>query len=60
MEILTEEERTKLEDQGWVVECESPLEIKHEESNSYATNVAAEMLIQLLLDEGEDEPGEES
>lgn len=55
MGILTEEERSRLEDQGWTLVCESPLEIRHEESDSFASNVAAEMLIQMLLEEDEEE-----
>jgi len=57
MSILSEEERAKLEEQGWTVTSESPLEIRHEESDSFASNVAAEMLIQQLLDEDEDDEG---
>jgi hypothetical protein len=37
-----------LEAAGWVVECESPLEIRHSESNSFATNRAAEDVLQRL------------
>ena len=51
MGILSEEDKLKLEEQGWVVVCESPLEIKHEESNSFASNIAAEMLMDVLLEE---------
>jgi len=59
MDILTEEERAKLEEQGWIITSESPLEIRHEESDSFASNVAAEMLIQVLLEEDEEEDSEE-
>lgn len=59
MGILTEEEKIKLECQGWRIMNESPLEICHEESDSFASNVAAEMLIQLLLEEDEEDSEEE-
>lgn len=35
----------KFEKYGWIVECESPLEIYHEETNSKATGVAAQIII---------------
>jgi len=59
MDILTEEERAKLEEQGWEVRSECPLEIRHEESDSFASNIAAEMLIQMLLADEEEEDSEE-
>jgi hypothetical protein len=59
MDILSDIERAKLEEQGWEIVCESPLEIRHEESNSIASNIAAEMLIQLLLEEDEEDFSDE-
>ncbi len=40
-----------LEDDGWIIECEFPLEIRHTESNSFATGIAAELVIDSLLNE---------
>lgn len=37
-----------LEKHGWTVECESPLEIRHEETGSFATLLAAEMVIEAI------------
>jgi hypothetical protein len=37
-----------LEHFGWALDSEIPLEIIHEESNSVATNIAAEMIIDEL------------
>jgi hypothetical protein len=40
---------------GWVIECESPFEIRHEESNSFATNQAAYAVIFSLRDDENDD-----
>ena len=37
-----------LEGNGWVVECESPFEIRHEESGSFATGQAAQIVAEQL------------
>ena len=53
-------ERDKiLEKLGWVVECESPYEIRHEESNSFATGWAAEIVIDDLIENWKDYVDEE-
>ena len=41
------ETKQKLEEAGWAVECESPLEIRHEDG-SFASLNAAEMVIDYL------------
>ena len=46
---MTDEEREALRDDGWELECESPLEIRHVESGSFATGYAAEIVIEYLL-----------
>ena len=51
MANLSELELTKLEDQGWRIVSQNPLEIEHEESGSYATNMAADILLEVLLEE---------
>ena len=33
---------------GWILECESPLEIRHAETGSFATGMAAQMVIDAL------------
>ena len=40
-----------LERNGWTVECEHPFEIRHEESGSFATMKAADMVLGLLIAE---------
>jgi len=35
----------QLEEHGWIIECESPLEIRHMETGSFATNIAADIII---------------
>jgi len=44
---------TLLEANGWTMECESPLEIRHDESGSFATNLAAKAVLAELLEEAE-------
>ena len=34
-----------LEQNGWIVECESPFNIRHVESGSYASDIAADMVL---------------
>lgn len=43
-----------LEANGWVVECESPLEIRHAESESFASGLAANMVVDALNEVQED------
>ena len=45
---MNEEDIKILESDGWVVECESPFEIRHEETNSFASGYAAEIILQAL------------
>lgn len=33
---------------GWTLECESPLEIRHESSNSFASGYAAALIVDML------------
>lgn len=37
-----------LEENGWIIECESPFEIRHKESGSFASNQAAYMILNEL------------
>lgn len=41
----------ELEEDGWTIECESPLEIRHKDG-SFATQGAANILVQYYLDGG--------
>ena len=34
-----------IEREGWIVECESPLELRHNESGSFASGVAADIVL---------------
>jgi len=45
---MTEKEKELLEENGWCVECEMPFEIRHEESNSFATGWAADIVLESL------------
>jgi hypothetical protein len=47
---ITKEIEKILENEGWIVECESPLEISHEESNSISTGMAAELVIESIIE----------
>ena len=38
----------RLNEAGWVVECESPLEIRHFESDSFATGIAAQFIVEAI------------
>lgn len=49
------EDRHLLEQHGWVLECESPFEIRHTDG-SFATGYAAELILQLLKAEPETRP----
>lgn len=44
-----------LEKNGWEVECESPFEIRHSDSESFATNDAAMLILNSLKTEGDKE-----
>jgi len=47
------EKKEILEDNGWIIECESPFEIRHEDG-SFATGQAANIVLYFLKPE-EDE-----
>lgn len=51
---MKEEIIKKLEEEGWIVECESPLEIRHDDSESFASGWAAEIVIDELTTESPD------
>tara|TARA_R110001606_G_scaffold379561_1_gene539665 strand:+ start:962 stop:1135 length:174 start_codon:yes stop_codon:yes gene_type:complete len=57
MQAITKERlielREILEDNGWIIECESPFEIRHEDG-SFATGQAANIVLYFLKPE-EDE-----
>lgn len=43
-----------LEQNGWIIECESPFEILHEETGSVATGIAADIILDYYKTEQED------
>jgi len=45
-----------LEENGWVVECESPFEIRNDETESFATNEAAYAILESLRPEEKVDP----
>ena len=47
--------RKFLEEYGWTVECELPLEIRHEESGSFASGLAAKIVLDYLMEEENNE-----
>lgn len=48
---MNQEDIEFLEQNGWIVECESPLEIREEESGSFATGYAAKCVLESLRNE---------
>jgi len=48
-------DKSLLEVNGWTVLCESPLEIRHEETGSDATGIAVRYVIDGLKEEAERE-----
>lgn len=50
---MTKRDFELLEQSGWVVECESPFEIRHVESGSQASDIAADMILGVLQRENE-------
>lgn len=48
---MTDKDIKFLELQGWVVECESPLEIRDRETDSFATGYAATIVLDYLREE---------
>lgn len=45
---MTDEDIELLESNGWIIECKSPEEIYHPESNSRATGIAVDCVIMFL------------
>lgn len=45
---MIKEDMEILKKHGWEVECESPFEIRHEDSESFATNYAADLVLMAL------------
>lgn len=45
---MTEQQVKLLEQQGWRVECQSPIELRHDDTGSSATNHAAWFLLREL------------
>lgn len=43
-----EEIEKLLERNGFTLECQSPFEIRHEETNSFASGIAADMVVEFL------------
>jgi hypothetical protein len=50
--VVNTEDFAMLTAAGWLVECESPLEICHEATGSRATGVCAEVMIESLRRDG--------
>ena len=47
---MNESTESKLAEYGWTIECESPLEVRHEDG-SFASGQAAEIVIDFLMAE---------
>ena len=45
---ISKEFEKYIEENGWVLVCESPLELEHSDSNSFASGIAAEMILDEL------------
>lgn len=48
---MNENDIKLLENNGWTIECKSPFEIRHEESESFATGYAADIVLDSLKSE---------
>jgi hypothetical protein len=46
---MNAEERKLLKDEGWEIECESPLEIRHNETGGFASGYAARLIVSLFV-----------
>lgn len=55
---MNEEIEKLLEEEGWIVECVHPFEIRHEESGAFASLRAAYMVVESLKQEVKDEVSE--
>ncbi len=47
---MNEKDEEILEAAGWIVECYSPLEIKHEDTKSIATGIAVNLILESIKD----------
>lgn len=45
---MNEEDKLLLEENGWTVECESPFEIRNDETSDSASGVAAQIVLDSL------------
>lgn len=45
---MNENDKLILEKNGWVIECESPFEIRNKETGDFATGFAAKIVIESL------------
>jgi hypothetical protein len=45
---MTSHDEELLAQNGWIVECENPFELWHEETNSKATGIAADLVLTSL------------
>lgn len=48
---MNKKDEKLLEKNGWIVECKSPFEIRHEETGSFATLWAADYVLEMLKQE---------
>lgn len=46
---MDQKEIELLENDGWIIECHNPKEIYHEETNSKATGIAVDIVIEHLI-----------
>jgi len=59
---VSDEDKKVLEENGWNLDCESPFEISHEATNSFASNGAADIVLRYLKDklvESNDPPNDD-
>lgn len=50
---MNQKDKKILELNGWIVECESPFEIRKSKTESFASNEAAELILSLLMEDAE-------
>lgn len=41
-------EHMLLDEDGWIIECESPFEIRHQETGAFASGLAANYVLEYL------------
>lgn len=51
MRKITADEYFFLEQNGWTIECESPLEIRSDDGESFARGQAAECIIESIMNQ---------